>query len=208
VTLKRVIDIVGAAVLLLLALPVMLVTALLVRMFLGAPVLFLQERPGLDGKPFMLRKFRSMRNATDRLGQPLPDSDRLTPFGKALRASSLDELPQLWNILVGDMSFIGPRPLLMQYLPLYTPRQARRHEVRPGITGLAQARGRNGLSWEAKFELDIEYVDNQSLWLDLKIAWWTVLAIIRREGINSSTAATMEVFTGSAEPCGNEKACQ
>ncbi|MCU0881095.1 MAG: sugar transferase [Hyphomonadaceae bacterium] len=196
---KRLIDLTGSAVLLLVAWPVMLVTALLVRVFLGSPVIFSQVRPGLGGKPFTLFKFRSMRDAVDSRGNPLPDEARLTPFGKALRATSLDELPQLWNVLRGDMSFIGPRPLLLQYLPLYTPRQARRHEVRPGLTGLAQARGRNSLSWDEKFELDVTYVETRSLWLDIKIVWWTITAILGRKGINSASAATMEAFTGSQD---------
>ena len=172
---------------------------LLIRLKLGSPVLFRQQRPGLRGKPFTLYKFRTMRDAVDAQGQPLPDSQRLTPLGCFLRASSLDELPGLFNVLRGDMSLVGPRPLLMEYLPLYTPQQARRHEVRPGITGWAQVNGRNAISWQQKFELDVWYVDNRSFALDLKILWLTVLKVFKREGISAAGEATMPVFKGTAQ---------
>lgn len=194
---KRAIDIVVAAVaLVVLAVP-MGVIAWLVRRDLGSPVLFAQERPGLGGELFTLWKFRTMRDAVDDQGRPLPDAARLTRFGRALRASSLDELPELWNILRGDMSFVGPRPLLPQYLDRYTPEQARRHEVRPGLTGLAQVKGRNALTWPEKLALDVEYVDRRSLWLDLKIIAATVLLVLRREGISADGVATAEEFLGN-----------
>ncbi|GAA4018262.1 sugar transferase [Deinococcus rubellus] len=172
---------------------------LLVRFKLGSPIFFSQQRPGLRGKPFTMYKFRTMRDATDTQGQPLPDSERLTPLGRFLRSSSLDELPELFNVLRGDMSLVGPRPLLMEYLPRYTPQQARRHEVRPGITGWAQVNGRNAISWEEKFNLDVWYVDNRSFALDLKILWLTVLKVFKREGINAVGEATMPVFSGTAQ---------
>ncbi len=163
---------------------------------LGRPVFFRQLRPGLHGLPFQMIKFRTMTDACGPSGQLLPDSDRLTPFGRFLRSSSLDELPELWNVLKGDMSLVGPRPLLMEYLPLYSPEQARRHEVRPGITGWAQVNGRNALSWEEKFKLDVWYVDHHSLWLDIKILWLTVRKVLVREGISGEGEATMSKFTG------------
>jgi lipopolysaccharide/colanic/teichoic acid biosynthesis glycosyltransferase len=168
-----------------------------IRRKLGSPVLFRQIRPGLNAQPFNMVKFRTMTSARGTDGQLLPDADRLTAFGRFLRSSSLDELPELWNVLKGDMSLVGPRPLLMEYLPLYSPEQARRHEVRPGITGWAQVNGRNALSWDEKFRLDVWYVDNQSLWLDIKILWLTVRKVLARDGISASGEATMSKFTGN-----------
>jgi lipopolysaccharide/colanic/teichoic acid biosynthesis glycosyltransferase len=181
--------------LLLLAMP-LLCLAWLVRRKLGSPVFFTQVRPGMHGKPFKMIKFRSMSDARGPSGALLPDAERITPFGRFLRASSLDELPGLWNVLEGNMSLVGPRPLLMEYLPLYSAEQARRHEVRPGITGWAQVNGRNALSWEEKFALDVWYVDNRSLWLDIKILWLTVKKVLVREGISAAGEATMPRFTG------------
>jgi len=194
---KRAFDIVLAAIALLLLSPVILALCVAIRLKLGSPILFRQVRPGLNGKPFQMIKFRSMRDATGPDGQPLPDDQRLTPFGKRLRSTSLDELPELWNVLRGDMSLVGPRPLLMEYLPLYDQRQLRRHEVRPGVTGWAQVNGRNALSWPQKFELDVWYVDNRSLWLDVKILWMTVRKVLVREGISADGQATMERFRGN-----------
>lgn len=168
-----------------------------VRHKLGSPVFFRQTRPGLRGRPFEMVKFRTMTDARGPDGQLLPDAVRLTAFGRFLRATSLDELPELWNVLKGDMSLVGPRPLLMEYLQLYSPEQARRHEVRPGITGWAQVNGRNALSWEDKFKLDVWYVDHRSLWLDIKILWFTVRKVLVREGISADGEATMSKFTGS-----------
>jgi lipopolysaccharide/colanic/teichoic acid biosynthesis glycosyltransferase len=176
--------------------PVLLLLAALVRWRLGSPIFFRQVRPGLQGVPFEMVKFRTMLDAAGPDGQPLPDELRLTKFGRFLRATSLDELPELWNVLKGEMSLVGPRPLLMEYLPLYTPEQARRHEVRPGITGWAQVNGRNAISWEDKFKLDVWYVDNQSLWLDIKILWLTVKKVLVRDGISAAGEATMPKFTG------------
>lgn len=176
--------------------PILLVVAILVRIKLGGPVLFLQVRPGRRGQPFRMVKFRSMTDARDASGQLLPDAERLPSFGRFLRASSLDELPEIWNVLVGDMSIVGPRPLLMEYLPLYTPTQMRRHDVRPGITGWAQINGRNELSWEDKFKLDVWYVDHQSFALDFKIFWLTFAKIARPRGITSEHSATAEKFRG------------
>lgn len=170
-----------------------------VRRKLGSPVFFRQTRPGLQGKPFNMVKFRSMTDTRGSDGQLLPDAQRLTPFGRFLRASSLDELPGLWNVLKGDMSLVGPRPLLMEYLPLYSPEQARRHAVRPGITGWAQVNGRNALSWEEKFALDVWYVDNRTLWLDVKVLWLTVKKVLVREGISAAGEATMPRFEGSVQ---------
>lgn len=194
---KRLMDIVvSLALLALLALP-LLIIALMVRLRLGRPVLFRQIRPGFQGEPFEMVKFRSMTEARGVDGQLLPDSDRLPRFGRLLRSTSLDELPELWNVLKGDMSLVGPRPLLIQYLPLYDERQRRRHEVRPGMTGWAQIAGRNTLSWDEKFACDQWYVDNQSLALDLKILWMTLIAVIRRDGISAAGEATMAPFTGN-----------
>ena len=194
---KRAFDFTSAAIGLLVAAPVMLVLAILVRWRLGALVLFRQVRPGLHGEPFTILKFRTMRDARSATGELLPDAERLTAFGAFLRRSSLDELPELWNVLVGEMSFVGPRPLLMEYLPLYSLEQARRHDVRPGITGWAQVNGRNALSWEEKFRLDVWYVDNRSFWLDMKIIARTIGKVLRREGINQDGSATMPRFRGS-----------
>lgn len=193
---KRALDIVGAGLGLVLLSPVFLVLALLVARSMGRPVLFRQTRPGQNGIPFQMLKFRSMRDAMDADGGPLPDADQITPLGQKLRSSSLDELPELINVLKGEMSLVGPRPLLVEYLPLYSPQQARRHEVRPGITGWAQINGRNALSWPEKFVLDVWYVDNQSLWLDLKILWHTFAIVMRREGISAANEATMHRFRG------------
>src|SRR5690554_4755166 len=195
--LKRLFDIIASAVGLLLLAPVIAVVAFLIRRRLGSPVLFRQVRPGKDGKPFEMIKFRTMRDAIDQDGNPLPDSERMTPFGAFLRATSLDELPELWNVLKGDMSLVGPRPLLMEYLPLYSKEQYRRHEVRPGVTGWAQVNGRNAISWEDKFTLDVWYVDNRSFWLDLKIIYLTVKKVLVRDGISAEGEATMSKFTGS-----------
>ena len=186
-----------ACCLLLLLSPLMLAIALVVRLRLGGPVLFFQQRPGLHGRPFQLVKFRTMTQLLDGDGALLPDDQRLTPFGQWLRRSSLDELPELLNILRGEMVFVGPRPLLMEYLPLYSQEQARRHLVKPGLTGWAQVQGRNTLSWEDKFRLDVWYVDHRSLVLDLRILWITVITVIRRDGISAAGEATMKPFTGS-----------
>ena len=180
-----------------LALPVMAAAAVLIYCALGRPVVFRQQRPGLHGKPFLVYKFRTMADRRDSRGELLPDEARLTPLGRLLRRLSLDELPQLFNVLRGDMSLVGPRPLLMEYLPLYTPEQARRHTVRPGITGWAQVNGRNALDWDARFALDVWYVDHHDFMLDMKILWLTVLRVFRSEGINQPGAATMSKFTGS-----------
>lgn len=193
---KRIFDILVAGFALLVLLPVLIFIAWQVRRKLGSPVFFLQERPGVDGKPFTMFKFRTMLDAVDACGNPLPDSERLTPFGMFLRASSLDELPELWNVLEGHMSLVGPRPLLMEYLPLYNAEQYRRHELRPGITGWAQINGRNALSWDEKFKLDIWYVDNRSFLLDLKIILLTIKKVIVRDGISADGEATMAKFTG------------
>jgi len=193
---KRLFDIVASALGLLLLSIVIAVVAWKIRRKLGSPVLFRQVRPGLDGKPFEMIKFRTMRDAVDAQGNSLPDSERMTPFGSFLRASSLDELPELWNVLKGDMSLVGPRPLLMEYLPLYSPEQYRRHEVRPGVTGWAQINGRNALSWEEKFNLDVWYVDNRSLSLDLKILFLTIKKVVVRDGISAEGEVTMPKFTG------------
>tara|TARA_R110000850_G_scaffold1592_1_gene8763 strand:+ start:4384 stop:4989 length:606 start_codon:yes stop_codon:yes gene_type:complete len=194
---KRLIDLVIASIAMLILSPIMLLIALSNRMFLGDPVLFKQQRPGLHGVPFDLLKFRTMEDAVCAEGQLLSDADRLTRYGKFLRSTSLDELPGLFNVIKGDMSIVGPRPLLMEYLPLYDAEQIRRHEVRPGITGWAQVNGRNGLSWEEKFAADVWYVDHQSLFLDLKILAMTAIKVIAREGVNAAGEATMTKFTGS-----------
>lgn len=196
---KRLFDITLVIPALLALSPIMALLALVVRIKLGSPVFFYQRRPGLHGRPFTIYKFRTMTNARDRHGNLLPDADRLTRFGKFLRATSLDELPELWNVLRGDLSLVGPRPLLMEYLSRYTPEQARRHEVRPGLTGWAQVNGRNALTWEEKFKLDVWYVDNQNIFLDIKIIFSTIWSIIKREGINQPGHTTMEKFMGQSK---------
>ena len=194
---KRLFDIVVSALALVVLSPALLLLAVVIRWWLGGPVLFRQQRPGLHGRPFLLLKFRTMTDARDASGTLLPDAARLTAFGRFLRAASLDELPELLNVLKADMSLVGPRPLLMQYLGRYTPEQARRHEVRPGITGWAQVNGRNAISWEEKFRLDVWYVDNRSLWLDIRIIAMTIGKILKREGISHPGQATMGEFTGA-----------
>lgn len=197
IVLKRFIDLVISGSALLLLCPVLAAVAMLVRIQMGSPALFRQMRPGLNGVPFQMVKFRTMRGGVDGEGNHLPDAQRLTPLGRFMRSASLDELPELWNVLKGDMSIVGPRPLLMEYLPLYSPEQARRHHVRPGITGWAQVNGRNAISWDEKFALDVWYVDNQSLWLDIRILALTVRKVFAREGISADGEATMTKFTGS-----------
>lgn len=194
---KRAFDFMVASVGLLLSAPLLVILALIVYWRLGLPVQFRQTRPGLHGNPFEIVKFRTMTDVHDAIGIVLPDSERLQLFGRFLRATSLDELPELWNVLKGEMSLVGPRPLLMEYLPLYSVEQARRHEVRPGITGWAQVNGRNAIKWEDKFKLDIWYVDNCSLWLDMKILWLTVVKVIKRDGISEEGCATMDKFRGN-----------
>ncbi len=194
---KRVLDILGAGFGLAVLSPVLIIVSLKIRREMGAPVLFRQTRPGLHGKPFQMVKFRTMRDAVDAQGKVLPDAERLTKLGRFLRSSSLDELPELWNVLKGDMSLVGPRPLLMEYLPLYSPEQARRHEMRPGVTGWAQVNGRNAISWDEKFALDVWYVDNRSFWLDLKIIWLTIRKVIKRDDISAAGEATMPKFEGT-----------
>lgn len=194
---KRLFDIAVALLAIIVISPLLIAITILVRFKLGAPVLFQQKRPGLHGKPFFIYKFRTMTNERNADGNLFPDEQRLTSFGKFLRTTSLDELPELINVLNGDMSLVGPRPLLMEYLPLYSREQARRHEARPGITGWAQVNGRNAISWEEKFKLDVWYVENQSLWLDIKIMWMTLLKVVIREGISQEGHATAEKFTGS-----------
>ncbi|HEX8272051.1 MAG TPA: sugar transferase [Longimicrobiaceae bacterium] len=195
---KRLLDVGVAAAVLVAASPLLLAAMALVRVEMGSPVLFRQQRPGLGGRPFEVLKLRTMRDAVDAGGRPLPDAERLTRLGKLLRSTSVDELPQLWNVLRGDMSLVGPRPLLMEYLPLYSPEQARRHEVRPGITGWAQVNGRNAVRWEEKFALDVWYVDHRSLALDVAILFRTLAKVVRREGVTQQGSATAERFTGSA----------
>jgi sugar transferase EpsL len=194
---KRIVDVIASSLLLVLLAPVLAMVALLVRAWIGAPVLFRQRRPGRNGDVFTLLKFRTMTDARDGAGALLPDAQRLRPFGRFLRASSLDELPELWNVFEGDMSLVGPRPLLVQYLERYTPEQARRHEVLPGITGLAQVNGRNALGWEEKFALDVHYVDHQSMWLDAKILALTVWNVVARHGISQPGQATAQEFMGN-----------
>ncbi len=194
---KRTLDLILTIPALIVLSPVLLLLGILVAILLGSPVLFRQRRPGLHGRPFWLLKFRTMTDARDAGGALLPDAVRLTAFGRFLRAASLDELPELFNVLKGEMSLVGPRPLLMQYLERYTPEQARRHEVKPGITGWAQVNGRNAITWEEKFKLDVWYVDNWSLWLDIKIIAMTIWKILKREGINQPGQATMEEFMGN-----------
>jgi lipopolysaccharide/colanic/teichoic acid biosynthesis glycosyltransferase len=194
---KRVFDLVTTCFGLLFLSPIIVVIAVLVRLKIGAPILFNQLRPGSNNHIFNMIKFRTMTNECDTNGVLLPDSVRLTKFGQFLRSTSLDELPSLWCVLKGDMSLVGPRPLLVEYLPLYTAKQARRHEARPGITGWAQVNGRNAISWDEKFDLDVWYVDNQSIWLDIKILWLTVKKVIMRDGISAPGDITMPVFKGS-----------
>lgn len=193
---KRLIDIIGSLVGLLLFAPVLLLLYFLIRRDMGSPVFFRQTRPGKDGQLFNMVKFRSMKDAVGPDGVALPDAERLTPLGQKIRAVSLDELPGLWNVLKGDMSLVGPRPLLVEYLPLYSPEQARRHDVHPGVTGWAQINGRNAISWEDKFALDVWYVDNRTLWLDLKIIALTVKKVLVRDGISAEGEVTMSKFTG------------
>ncbi|WP_287967228.1 MULTISPECIES: sugar transferase [Acinetobacter] len=195
--LKRLLDIIIASIALILLSPLYAFVAYKVKKKLGSPVLFRQVRPGLHGKPFEMIKFRTMKDAVDEQGNPLPDSERLTPFGQMLRSTSLDEMPELWNVIKGDMSIVGPRPLLMEYLPLYSPEQAKRHDVRPGMTGHAQVNGRNAISWEEKFKLDTWYVENQSIWLDFKIMFKTVHKVLAKDDISAEGEATMSKFTGT-----------
>ncbi|WP_180122117.1 sugar transferase [Acinetobacter sp. YH12086] len=197
--LKRLLDIIIASIALILLSPLYAFVAYKVKKNLGSPVLFRQVRPGLHGKPFEMIKFRTMKDAVDANGNPLPDSERLTPFGKMLRATSLDEMPELWNVIKGDMSVVGPRPLLMEYLPLYNTEQAKRHNVRPGMTGHAQVNGRNAISWEEKFKLDTWYVENRSTWLDFKIMFKTVHKVIAKDDISAEGEATMTKFTGTPD---------
>ena len=193
---KRFFDLLLASIAVVMLLPVMLLISLLVRVFLGSPVIFSQVRPGLNGQPFRMVKFRTMLDAVDAQGNPLPDAQRMTRLGGFLRSASLDELPELWNVLKGDMSLVGPRPLLMEYLPLYSAEQSRRHDVRPGMTGWAQVNGRNALSWDEKFRLDVWYVDNRSLWLDIRILFMTIKKVVVRDGISAQGEVTMSKFTG------------
>jgi lipopolysaccharide/colanic/teichoic acid biosynthesis glycosyltransferase len=193
---KRALDLVCAVLGLVLLSPVLVLVSFLIWRQMGAPVFFTQMRPGLHGHPFRMIKFRTMQDAIDATGLPLPDGERITRLGRFLRASSLDELPELWNVVTGDMSLVGPRPLLMEYIPLYSPTQARRHDVRPGVTGWAQINGRNALSWDEKFTLDIWYVDHQNLWLDVRILGQTLRKVVFREGISAPGEATMPKFTG------------
>lgn len=195
--LKRFLDIIIASIALILLSPLYAFVAYKVKKNLGSPVLFRQVRPGLNGKPFEMIKFRTMKDAVDEKGNPLPDSERLTPFGQVLRSTSLDEMPELWNVIKGDMSIVGPRPLLMEYLPLYSPEQAKRHNVRPGMTGHAQVNGRNAIDWEEKFKLDTWYVENQSIWLDFKIMFKTVHKVLAKDDISAEGEATMTKFTGT-----------
>ncbi|PIB18064.1 sugar transferase [Vibrio rotiferianus] len=194
---KRLFDLIASSAALILLSPIIILLFIKVRKNLGTPAIFSQTRPGLNGKPFRMFKFRSMRDAFDEEGNPLPDAERITDFGLKLRNSSLDELPELWNVLKGDMSLVGPRPLLMDYLPLYNAEQARRHEVRPGITGWAQINGRNAISWGEKFKLDVWYVDNRSLWLDLKVLFLTVKKVLVKDGISAEGHVTVEPFKGN-----------
>lgn len=196
---KRLLDFTLSFLALIILSPVLLVTAVLVRIKLGSPIIFHQERPGKSEKIFRLYKFRSMTDECDENGNLLPDNERLTCFGKILRSTSLDELPELWNILRGDMSIVGPRPLLVKYLPLYNEEQRHRHDVRPGLTGWAQANGRNAISWEEKFKLDVWYVQHISFWVDVKVIFMTVKKVFCRDGISSETSVTMEEFSGTKE---------
>jgi sugar transferase EpsL len=194
---KKILDVVLSIFGLIIVSPLLLLVALIISVEMGRPVLFIQKRPGLNGKPFVLYKFRTMKNDWNRSGSLLPDKERLTRIGSFIRSTSLDELPGLLNVLIGDMSIVGPRPLLKQYLDRYTPEQARRHEVKPGLTGWAQVNGRNSINWEEKFKLDVWYVDHQSILLDLRIIWMTVLKVLKREGISHKGQATMQEFTGT-----------
>lgn len=194
--LKRCLDLCGSAIGLLVFSPVLVIVWLLIRHRMGQPALFRQTRPGLHGRPFEMIKFRTMLDANDANGNPLPDAERVTQFGRFLRSTSLDELPELWNVLKGDMSLVGPRPLLMEYLPLYSPVQARRHDVRPGITGWAQVNGRNELSWDEKFALDLWYIENRTIWVDLRILLKTVVKVFKREGIAVAGEVTSAKFKG------------
>lgn len=193
---KYLFDFIASAVALIIFSPVIILLMILIRCYLGSPVFFRQVRPGKDGQPFEMVKFRTMCDGVDKSGNLLPDSERMTPLGNFLRSTSLDEIPGLWNVLKGDMSLVGPRPLLMEYLPLYSPEQYRRHAVRPGVSGWAQVNGRNAISWEDKFKLDVWYVDNRSFWLDIKIIFRTVKKVFIRDGINAEGEATMSKFTG------------
>jgi sugar transferase EpsL len=197
IMIKRMIDVFVTCIAFVILFPALVIVASIVSYKLGFPFLFVQTRPGLMGQPFKMYKFRTMTDACTADGHLLPDVDRLTSFGRWLRSTSIDELPALWNVVMGHMSLVGPRPLLMQYLPLYSPEQARRHEVRPGITGWAQVNGRNALSWEEKFALDVWYVDNFSLWLDFKILFSTAVKVIKKDGVNASNDVTMPLFHGS-----------
>ena len=197
--LKRLLDIIVAGMALILLSPLYAFVVYKVKKNLGSPVLFRQVRPGLHGKPFEMIKFRSMKDAVDAQGKPLPDSERLTPFGKMLRSSSLDEMPELWNVIKGDMSIVGPRPLLMEYLPLYNQEQAKRHLVRPGMTGHAQVNGRNAISWEEKFKLDTWYAENHSIWLDFKIMLKTIKVVFIRENVNDESGHSMPKFKGNGK---------
>ena len=197
--LKRLLDIIIASIALILLSPLYFYVAHKVKKNLGSPVLFRQVRPGLHGKPFEMIKFRTMKDAVDEQGNPLPDSERLTPFGQMLRSTSLDEMPELWNVIKGDMSIVGPRPLLMEYLPLYSPEQTKRHDVRPGMTGHAQVNGRNSIGWEEKFKLDTWYVENRSIWLDFKIMFKTVHKVLAKDDISAEGDVTMPKFTGNTK---------
>ncbi|MCK4102778.1 sugar transferase [Acinetobacter radioresistens] len=203
--LKRLLDIIIAFLALILLSPLYFYVAYKVKKNLGSPVLFRQVRPGLHGRPFEMIKFRTMKDAIDANGQLLPDSERLTPFGRMLRSSSLDEMPELWNVIKGDMSIVGPRPLLMEYLPLYNEEQAKRHQVRPGMTGYAQVNGRNAISWDEKFKLDTWYVENQSIWLDFKIMLKTVKKVLAKDDISAEGEATMSKFTGNSVGHNNDQ---
>lgn len=203
--LKRLLDIIIASIALILLSPLYAFVAYKVKKNLGSPVLFRQVRPGLHGKPFEMIKFRTMKDAVDEQGNPLPDNERLTPFGQMLRSTSLDEMPELWNVIKGDMSIVGPRPLLMEYLPLYSPEQAKRHDVRPGMTGYAQVNGRNAISWDEKFKLDTWYVENQSIWLDFKIMLKTVKKVLAKDDISAEGEATMSKFTGNSVGHNNDQ---
>ena len=195
--LKRLVDLILGITAAILLSPILVITAILVHRKLGSPVFFTQVRPGKDGKPFKMVKFRTMRDATDAQGNPLPDAERLTPFGRRLRSTSIDELPELWNVIKGEMSLVGPRPLLMDYLPLYSPEQAKRHDLKPGMTGHAQVNGRNAISWDEKFKLDTWYVQNRSTWLDFKIMLKTVHKVLSKDDINAEGDVIMPRFTGS-----------